>query len=407
MRKLTAQKLLGALAICTLGLACGQNNAANNSTNNAKPEQNLELRRAILSDLGQKVILKTYSDFEAHAKALDAAAAAWAAAPEDADKRAAAQTAFLTAAQTWQHAELMLIGPAGPMSSIAGGEDLRDLIYAWPLNNACRVDIEITTQSYADAQAFANARINVRGLDALEYLLFGDSEQNTCSTQHPINAEDTWDALTSQERLTRRAAYAAAAAKQLSADATTLHQAWSPQGQDYLSTLTQAGQGSARYGSTQEALNALSDAMFYLEKETKDMKLGPPLGLIGCTSDCGVNLTLLESQHANASLSHIKANLAAFKLLYQGGPSPEDKGFDDLLIAVNQASLASDFAADIDATISAFEAIDQELHLALPQSPEAATQAFEKLRALVTRFRTEFISVLDLELPQRAEGDND
>ena len=37
---------------------------------------------------------------------------------------------------------------------------------------------------------------------------------------------------------------------------------------------TTAGGGSMIYPSTQEALNAISDAMFYLDKEVKDMKLG-------------------------------------------------------------------------------------------------------------------------------------
>ena len=59
-----------------------------------------------------------------------------------------------------------------------------------------------------------------------------------------------------------------------------LVEAWSPTGGNFIEELTNPGRSGAVYGSAQEGLNAVSDAMFYLEKETKDMKLAKPLGIM-------------------------------------------------------------------------------------------------------------------------------
>lgn len=390
-----------------LTLSCSSEPNSKTDVKDESQDVNIGLRRGILEDIGKEVILPTYEGFALKADALLIAADAWSKAPSDEQTKQAAQAAWREAAAQWQIAELTQLGPTGLMSEVAAGEDLRYEIYSWPQTNDCRVDIELAAKSYAQADAFATSRINVRGLDALEYLIFFSGEQNACSTQHPLNAEGTWAALSPQELAQRRADYAAAAAKLLVRDATRLVNAWSPQGDHYLKELTLAGQGSTRYGSTQEAFNAISDAMFYLEKESKDMKLGPPLGLIGCTTDCAIAPDKLESRHANASKAHLLANLEAFTLLYQGGPSAQARGFDDLLRALGQGRLAVAFEADLAAAKAALEAIDGELQEALRDDPDSVVAAFNALRALVTRFRTEFISVLDLELPQRAEGDND
>lgn len=390
-----------------LTLSCSSEPTSNNGVKDESKDVNIGLRRGILEDIGQEVILPTYEGFALKADALLIAAEGWSKDAQSAQAQESAQAAWREAATQWQLAELTQLGPTGLMSEVAAGEDLRYEIYSWPQTNDCRVDIELAAKSYAQPETFATSRINVRGLDALEYLLFYNGDQNACSTQHPLNAEGTWAAIPTQELAQRRADYAKAAAALLVRDAKRLVNAWSPQGDHYLKELTQAGQGSTRYTSTQEAFNAISDAMFYLEKESKDMKLGPPLGLIGCTSDCAITPEKLESRHANASKAHLLANLEAFTLLYQGGPDAQSRGFDDLLRAIGQEALAEAFEADLANAKAALEAIDGELQEALAQDPDAVVAAFDALRAVVTRFRTEFISVLDLELPQRAEGDND
>ena len=394
-------------------MSCGTSN--NTSGTNNKPDEsndpNLALRRQILSDIGQHAVVASQSAFTEKASALETATAAWAAAPTDTAARDTARDAWQQATAAWQVVEVMQIGPAGLMEHTAGGEGVRDEIYSWPLNNRCRVEVELVNQGYTDAAAFTTSLINTRGLDALEVLLFTTGAENACSTQHPINADGTWAALSEDEINARRASYAAVAAKLTREQAERLETMWSPQGQDFLKTLTSAGQGSARYATTQEALNAISDAMFYLEKETKDMKLGEPIGLINCEGvQCPADATKLEFQIAPASKASVLANLRGFELIYHGGDpatTPDAKGFDDLVRALGQGALADAVEADLKAAREAIEAIPGDLQEALVNDPEAVITAFEKLKAMLDRVKTEFISVLDLELPQRAEGDND
>ena len=78
----------------------------------------------------------------------------------------------------WQQLELLQVGPAGLMGTVAGGDSLRDAIYSWPTVNTCRVDQESARRGFLNLGA---ALVNVRGLDALEHLLFTTSADHTCS----------------------------------------------------------------------------------------------------------------------------------------------------------------------------------------------------------------------------------
>src|SRR5690606_29393153 len=95
----------------------------------------------------------------------------------------------------WQRAELTQLGPTGLMGSVLAGEDLRDEIYSWPLVNPCRIDQELVAKSYEDTDQLASALINLRGLDALEYLLFHDGPGNACAATVSINKDGSWDAI--------------------------------------------------------------------------------------------------------------------------------------------------------------------------------------------------------------------
>lgn len=402
--RLTSIALLASLAL----LGC-ERNTSNANANAAPGEQldqaTLELRREVLQNIGANIILPTYEDFAAKVDALEVATKAWADSGEASD-REAAQQAWREAMFAWQRAEVFQIGPAGVMGQVAGGEDLRDQIYSWPLVNDCRVDQELVSQDYQDAEAFGAELINVRGLDAMEYLLFRQDDQNACAPNSSINSSGEWAALDAAELDRRRAAYAHTLARDVSGHADDLVQRWSPDGGDFVAALATAGDGSQVYATTQEALNALSDAMFYIEKETKDMKLADPTGFGDCDSDC---LDERESRWANASREMALENLRAFEMLYLGtSPSGEDgPGFAELLEQAGAADVDADMRGRITAAITALEGIEQPMVDALTDDPDAVDDAYQKSKTLSDLLKTQFVGVLDLELPQRAEGDND
>ena len=156
-----------------------------------EPRQASDVHRQLLAGLAEKVILPTYKDFHIKAEALEAAAAAYEGS-QSASDFSALQGAWRDAMTAWQYAEVMQVGPAGSMTTALGGEDRRSEIYSWPTVNPCRVDQELTEDVHSDPQAFATELVNARGLDALEYLLFKESDTNQCKSTSKINKDGVW-----------------------------------------------------------------------------------------------------------------------------------------------------------------------------------------------------------------------
>lgn len=403
-RSILLSLLAGLVLAAGLSAACSDD-TTDNSVTQEDPEA-AQARRDVLGNLGENVILATYVDFEAAAQTLEASAGSYADSLDEADHQAA-QAAWSDAMQIWQRAEMFQVGPAGAMGATVGGEDLRDQIYSWPLTNACRVDQELVEQNYADADAFGSEPINVRGLDALEYLLFYGGTDNDCTPLSTINTDGSWDALDDAELLKRRAEYAHTLAIDLGRRAEALRQAWDPQDGNFLAELSTAGTQSQTFATSQEALNAVSDALFYLDKELKDMKLARPAGLSECVEE--VCPDKRESPQANRSLDHIRQNLVAFQQLFLGG-APEDAdalGFDDLLRGMGVDSLADDMSARIAAAIAAVDAVEGTMVQALEGNPQSVIDVFDAVKAITDLYKSQFFDVLDLEVPNRGEGDND
>ena len=354
-------------------------------------------KQAMLVDAAAQ-IESTYAEAIAAAEALETATAAWDESDDEVD-RLAAQDAWREAMAAWQRAELMQVGPAGVMGVVAGGQDLRDEIYSWPLYNRCRVDQEIVQQDYLDPPTLAGETINVRGLDALEHLLFETGTDNACAPQNDINASGSWDQVADLD--SRRAAYAHVVATLAKQSLQALVSRWAD---GFASELSSAGAGSSTYASQRDALNALSDAMFYLHDKTKDAKLAVPAGLLDCVqATCPQALEHIPAQFSKAAVA---ANIEGFERVYTGG---EDRlGFDDWLDALGQEQLNQDMLAAIEGVKAALAGVEEDDFLAaLESDPESVVAVHTALKAVTDLLKSDFVTVLDLDLPQSAEGDND
>ncbi len=393
-------------------MSCGPSNSSTNSSSGSgttpdeeQPVDTITLRRDTLTNVADQIIVTQYDDFSTKAEALEQTTRAWSEEPANTTKREAAQQAWREAMTSWQYAEVFQLGPAGVMSEVAGGEDLRNLIYSWPLVNACRVDQELAKNEFVESGFFAEQLVNVRGLDAVEYVLFYDETRNSCAPTSSVNSNGSWTAI--EDVTARRANFAHIAAQDINSQAKSLVKAWQEAGQNFRAEFVNAGTTSQTYSSTQEALNALSDAMFYLEKETKDMKLAVPAGLSKCADmTCP---EALEHPYADFALEASLANHKAFQKLYLGNApgEPEAKGFDDLLIDLGQTELDAEIKRLINEAIAAHDAIEGTLSEALENDLPKVIALYEASQALGRVLKTQFVGVLDLEIPQRAEGDND
>ena len=400
----------------TLGvLACAEKSEtrppdATNETSEVETVSGEEARRAVVAAIGEHVVLPRYRTFAADVDALVSATAALEsseAATVDVASHAlaAARSAWEQAIGTWQEAELFQIGPAGAAGQVAGGQGLRARIYSWPLTNPCRVDQEMVKGDLFDPTKLALAPANVRGLAALEYLLYAPDDVNACPGSSSINGDGSWAALSPEQVRQRRARYAATVAQDLKLAAVALRDAWEPAAGDFLGELAGASTRGT-YGSVQDALNAISDGLIYLDKETKDMKLAGPLGLMGCASETCPQL--VESRYAKRSAAHVVRNLVAFQHAFHGGPPGGDElGFDDLLIAAGADALAADITTKVAAALASAMAVPDPLEDTLASDYARVEAAHATMAELNRVMKTQLMSVLDLELPERAEGDND
>lgn len=382
--------LLGALALFALRPACDL----------GPPDAEPFDSAGMLRSLGETVILPTLQDARAEALLLQVAASDWVSAPDDADALANVRGRWTGAMLAWQRAELMQIGPAGASVDTLGGQDLRDEVYSWPTLNPCRVDQELVAANHASADWAQANLVNVYGLDALEYLLWHPGD-NDCPPQVDINADGTWDALGDAGVLAARADYARSLADLLIDQVDAIITAWDPEQGDFVGQL--AGDPGSIYGTEVEALNAVFDALFYLELKTKDKKLGVPAGL--CDECAGTpDPEAVESPWARVSVEEIAANLDGFEEFFSGG---DGLGFDDLLASIEQEDLADAIlgaTADAQAAAAAFEGplVDR-----VTDDLDAVVALHAAVKAVTDLLKGDLATILVLQLPAEAGGDLD
>lgn len=396
MRRLAAAVGFGALALgggsaCehvdhwVLGTAAGGGGAGG-----ASPS-----RLAALADMSA-CAAELYADADAAAAALEVAASDWYVDPSE-EHRLAVQAAWRAAIGLWQQAELLRVGPAGPVS-LPSGQALRDEIYSWPLVNRCLVEQTLVSQTYQGAAFPSTSLVNQRGLWALEYLAFQGPGPNACSPSASINATGAWAALDVGELALRKAAYGHVVAADVAARVSAVRAGWD-------GGFTAALGSASGFASDQMALNALSDGLFYVDLQVKDGKLGKPLGLNDCAAArCP---EAVESAFAGAARDHVRNNLVGFRRVFAGCDA-HPVAFDDLLVEMGAGELAGRVVADVDAAIALADGLADPTFLVDLAGDAAELVALrEAVRKVGLALKTEVVTILDLELPKQLEGDND
>jgi len=369
-------------------------------------------RAELLASVANNVIMTSYRDFETAATGMEAALKDYQAAIDSTGDKAAklelARAAWKNTMVAWQRAEVVQLGPLGKKGKTLNGASIRDEVFSWPTTNTCRVEQELVDQKYSQADFFTASLVNSYGMDALEYLLFVHSMTNTCPSLVNINRDGTWALLTETDLEDRRAAYAYAIAKQITVEAKRLIKAWDASGGNFLKQLTKAGTSDSDYESTQTAINELFAAMYYIELSVKDDKLALPAALsIGCMEmSCPEKL---ESRWAKHSRENILANLQAFRSVFVGGDqtNADHIGFDDWLTALGSEDLSRAMLKALDDTVALLQAQNISYVDALAMQQTALVDAHDALKTMTDLLKTQFVSILALEVPQEGAADND
>lgn len=359
-------------------------------------------RTAMLTHLATNVLLPIQTEFKISAAALPGAIDAYCDAVEASSvgaTRDAAKAAWIAAVERWQRAEPLLVGPAA-----MDNKTLRDQIYGWPLLATCSLDRD-TASRFADPSSYdiATKLVNARSLAAIEYLIYVDSPDHTC-LQTPVG----WDALGAN--LPRaRCRLAEAIAIDVAAQADLLETAWRADGGDFVGELANAGTSSSSIPSAQEGINRISDAMFYTDKMIKDMKLGETSGLT--INVCGTvgEPCLREVEHpiSDRATFAIRANLLALREAFTGTAAVDGPGFDDFLIGVGHPEVAQSMTADLDAAIAAAAALPDSFLTALSSDYQQIVTTHTAVKQVTDDLKTQFLTLLNLEIPNDVATDND
>lgn len=316
---------------------------------------------AVLTNIGDNVIVATYSDLEARAAALSAAVQAFTTTPNQANLDAA-RTAWREARRPWEMSEGFLFGPVDT-------KGLDPALDSWPVNTVDLDEVlasgQELTKSYVDG-----LEGTLKGFHTIEYLLFGTTGNKEVA------------AFTAREF-----SYLQALAQSLHGTATTLVHAWSAQGDNFVLNLHNAGKQGSIYLSQKAAIQELGQSILGIADEVGNGKIHDPFSQR--------DVTLEESRFSNNSKADFQDNIRSIKHVYTGDYSTKTgTGLDDIVRSKN-AALDTRIKAEIDAAIAAIDAIPGTFTTAITDERPAVEAAQTSVRTLQQTIEEKLLPLLD------------
>jgi predicted lipoprotein len=330
--------------------------------------QGPDLREQLLEELGQNVILPLYNQFEAQTQELQQSAQAFCQAP-DADSLSSLRASWQSAQGTWKQGEVFGFGPYSEEPLRLGPK-----IDSWP----ARPDtIEGTLE---DPENFQNlVGVYSRGLPVIEYLIYAPGDQTLEAFALDPNRCLYLDALTGD----------------LVQNATSLRQAWDPEGEGYLLELTESGQRDTAYSNLQMAVGEVVNRMAFTIENIQSTKLNQPLGK---KSDGTPDPDLVESRFSDRSIQNIRDDIAGLEAIYYGDfGQNQGMGLRDWAQA-RGFNFDSAFAGHVQSANDALDAIPGPLDQAIIDDPALVEAAVDALRELRILIQSDIIGALGLTL---------
>jgi len=388
------------IALCALlsVAACGGQAAKPD----AAPTDSFD-RSMLLDHLATQVLLPLQTRLATVAASLPPAIAAYCDALDSGQpgaSLAAARAAWGDTVDAWEAVDALLVGPAA-MDNRA----FRDRIYGWPLLSSCGLDRD-TASSFADPASYdaSTKLVNVRSLAAIEYLLYSTQIAHTC-----VTPPTGWDALGANlPRARCRLAHAIAA--DVVTNAAALATAWRADGGNYVAQLALAGHAGSAIATAQDGVNRVSDAMFYVDRMVKDMKLAEAAGI--AVNACGtVDAPCereVELRYADRATLAIRINLGALREAFTGmTPAANGPGFDDFLTALGHPEVAERMLGKLDDAIAAANALPDSFLTALTTDYSKVVATHRAVDLFTDDLKSQFLTLLALEIPDDVATDND
>lgn len=314
---------------------------------------------AILTNIADNVIVATYSDLETRAAALAIAVATFTTTPNQ-ENLDAARAAWRETRRPWEMSEGFLFGPVDT-------KGLDPALDSWPVNtidlDAVLADNKELTKDYIDG-----LEGTLKGFHTIEYLLFGTTSNKSV------------ESFTAREF-----SYLQALAQSLHGTATQLVHSWTPQGDNFVLNLRNAGQQGSIYLSQKAAIQELGQSILGIADEVGNGKINDPF--------TQKDVTLEESRFSNNSKADFQDNIRSIKHVYTGDYNKTGSGLDDI-VRSKDAALDTQIKAEIEAAIGAIEAIPGTFTTAIINERSAVEHAQKAVGTLQETIEKDLLPLL-------------
>ena len=341
----------------------------------------VDLRRQFIQTIGNGFILPTYTVLAEEANRLRDSVGNFCANRENRTNESllvAAQQQWRMVTGLWMESELVNVrfGPGHVL-----GEFVR---VSWARGE--HADTDDIEARIADTRPPA---ANERGLEGIEYLLFGNSDENAAVLNTYTGAMGE-----------RRCDYLVATTISLHADIDEILTDWEGDGGDYIGVWNSAGESTnSTYRSVQSAIDGLMSRVEFVIDELVNRKL-QRVNWKGREPD------MWRSGNTIANIQHY---FAAAEMIYLGIDRGEESlgldaylqqrgglgafGMDDYLRETGDSELDIDIRHQFDVTLGVLEAIPVPLREAVSSHPGLVTTAIVESRELLRLLKRELAQV--------------
>ena len=330
-------------------------------------------QQALLTNVGQNIIFPAYANFNTTSMALEEAVHEFSENPTAA-KLAAAQDALKAAYQAWILVEPYEFGPA---MDLALRMNINDFPTDFP-----EIEASIENGTW-DLEGLYSSE--VKGLPALDYLLFNGTQ------------EETMAAYTTAASAPARRQYLHDVTDQVTALASKVHTAWSPDGGNYLGDFI-SNTGTEAGTSISHLVNQFNQGY----EVTKNKRIGLPLGVSSLRGEVFPLAT--EAHYSGISLTLAQAHLQNMEALFRGEVNGTDGiGLDDYIDAVYEAGniqndLKSQIIEQFGSIHTAVAAIPGPLSEAVVSDKNKVQLAYDEIVALMQYIKTDMPQALGVNI---------
>jgi predicted lipoprotein len=148
------------------------------------------------------------------------------------------------------------------------------------------------------------------------------------------------------------------------------YDAWSPEGRDYASEITEAGHGSSSFLSPEEAIGSLLISMNRLVLHMANIKLAQPLDMEKSEA--------VEARFSETSLRDLEHNLDAISNLYSGA----DPSISDFIVSQQEPELDTAIYEALQQVQTALGDVPEPLSMSITTHPEKVAALIVALEGL-------------------------